>query len=132
MSHIKGVPRQDTPAYIADKQLFARGPHPRADLFLLAKFGPTQGYQDAALKRAIDSGWFVEADGKVGLSTRAYHYYAGTEPEPKAMGSMATPREVKPFRPMSPQYRVSSRGLRADAMDNSQANMPSHFAKVTP
>lgn len=128
--HIKGVPGNMSAAHIAGRAIYARGPSSKEQVLGYASFGATSGAQEYNLGKAITSGWFVDLGGLIGLTDRAQHYYAGTEPEPKAMGSLATAREVKPFRPMSPQYRVSSRGPRADAPDCSVKAMPSHFAKV--
>jgi hypothetical protein len=131
---IKGVPGPTSAAYIAGRSLFARGPGTREQVFQYARFGITAGAETANLNRAIENGWLVAlTDNLVGLSDRAQHYYAGTEPAPKEMGSLATPREnVNAMKPLSARYRINPRGLRADAMDNSLKAMPSHHAKVSP
>lgn len=133
-SKIKGVPGNASASYIAGRSLFARGPSTREQVFQYARFGITAGAETANLNRAIESGWLVAlSDNLVGLSERAQHYYAGTEPAPKEMGSMAAPREnVNAMKPLSARYRINPRGLRADAMDNSLKAMPSHWSKVTP
>lgn len=130
-THIKGVPGTNSAAYIAGRAIYARGPVNHEQLFSLARFGVTAGAQSSNLKKAVDNGWLVDDEGVVRLSDRAQHYYAGTEPEPKPMGSLATPREnVNAGLPMTARHRPDTRGRRQDAMDNSLAAMPSHYARV--
>lgn len=130
---MKGVPGNTSAAYVAGRAIYARGPMNHEQLFSAVRFGVTAGAQLANLKKAVDYGWLVElSPSLIGLSEKAQHYYAGTEPAPREMGSLAMPRIVKPFKPMSPQYRVNSRGTRADAPDCSFKAKPSHFAKATP
>lgn len=133
-SRMKNIPGNNWAGYIAAHALRARGSTNHKQLFSVAPFGAIAGAQMANLKRAIESGWLVAlSDNLVGLSERAQHYYAGTEPAPKEMGSLATPHEnVNAIRPLSARYRINPRGMRADAMDNSLKAMPSHHAKVTP
>jgi hypothetical protein len=131
---MKGVPGSKSAAYIAGRAIYARGPSSQEQVFGYARFGQSHGAEAANLKRAIDIGWLKkQPDGFIGLSEKAQHYYAGTEPEPKEMGSLATPREnLHAMQPLSSKHRLNPRGLRADALDNSLAAMPSHFGKVTP
>lgn len=133
-SKIKGVPGNASASHIAGRSLFARGPSTREQVFQFARFGITAGAETANLNRAIESGWLVAlSDNLVGLSERAQHYYAGTEPAPKEMGSLAMPREnVNAMKPLSRKHYLNVKGTRADAWDTSTLAIPSHHAKVTP
>lgn len=133
MSHIKGVPGVNSAAHIAGRAIYARGPVNHDQLFSLARFGVTTGAQSSNLKKAVDNDWLVDDEGVVRLSDRAQHYYAGTEPEPKQMGSLATPREnVNAMVALSSKYFINSKGLRNDAPDCSVKAFPSHYARVAP
>jgi hypothetical protein len=127
------IPSKRESSYLAGKQIYADGPMLPAALFKLVDFGPRPSDRQESLDRAVRAGWLdLLADGSVDLTEASCNYYDKEAPANKPQGSMATPREVKPFRPMSPQYRVNSRGLRADAPDCSVKAIPSHYAKVTP
>lgn len=130
----KGVPGNTSAAYVAGRALFARGPMNHEQLFAIGGFGTTAGAQLANLKKAVDFGWLTElSPTMVGLSEKAQHYYAGTEPAPKEMGSLATPREnVHAMAPLSRKHYLNVKGPRADAWDTSTRAIPSHHAKVTP
>lgn len=130
-THIKGVPGTNSAAYIAGRAIYARGPVNHEQLFSLARFGVTAGTQSSNLKKAVDNGWLVDDEGVVRLSDRAQHYYAGTEPEPKPMGSLATPREnVNAMRELSSKFFQARRLIRADAPD--MRDFPSRYAKGQP
>lgn len=129
---IKGVPGNMSAAHIAGRTIYARGPSSKEQVLSYTSFGATSGAQDYNLGKAISTGWFVDLGGMIDLSDRAKHYYAGTEPEPKAMGSLATPREnVNAGLPMSAKHRPDTRGRR-DVPDYSVRAIPSTYAKVTP
>lgn len=131
MKNVKGVPGSNSAAYIAGRAIYARGPASQEQIFGYASFGKTSGAQTYNLGKAIANGWLIEIEGLVGLTEKARHYYAGTEPEPQEMGSLATPpTNVNAMRTLSAKYRLNPRGLRPNAMDNSLRAMPSHYAKA--
>lgn len=130
--HTKGVPGNMSAAHIAGRAIFARGPSTQEQVLGYTSFGTTAGAQSHNLGKAIASGWFVQlAPDLIGLSEKARHYYAGTEPEPKQMGSLATPREnLHAMEPLSRKYHLNVKGPRADVPD--VRAYPSVYDKVTP
>lgn len=126
------VPAPDHPSYIAAKAMLHSGPLRPEQVFELADFGPIRN-RLARLNPTIDSGWLQYVPGgRLIVSQFAVDHFNTKPPAPKWEGEVVPPREPMPFKPMSAKHRPDTRGRRPDAMDNSLAAMPSHWAKAQP
>jgi len=99
-------------AYIAQN-----GPQSIAALFAAVDFGSTKS-RSAKLKYGYQKGWLEQRpDGLIDLTALALQHLADKQPKAAYVGQI-TPAQYRPnFRAssgLSKQYRVNSRGTRAD------------------
>lgn len=127
------VPDPSHPSYIAAKAMLNRPPLSAQEVLALADFGPEKTRM-AKLRDALRNRWLIEIPGgRIIASEFAQDHFDQPQPVAKFAGTTATSREnVNAMKPLSLKHRLNPRGLRADALDNSLAAMPSHFAKVMP
>lgn len=114
------VPNKGYAAAIAGEHLYRMGPILAHQLFAAVEFGTDKTTKEAALQRAVTSGWLTEqADGRINLSPAARAHYdrvAGLEVV-EYVGQIAavrTPPDIFARPPLSKKYIPNPRGTRQD------------------